>query len=214
MTRRFARACAEVLREAYDLQRLTARVATGRASPRDLRFLANTLALLPRIKAKLCGRKAPLVRELEAALDLCADVRAEIEALLVDDPPLSLLDGGDGAAGLPRGARRAAGSRPRRQRVDCTLSGPRSRRTGISGLKIGFNKVFGYYLELTAAQVAKAQVPADYIRKQTLKNQERFITPQLKEHEDKVLKGRAAGHQPGAGAVCGLRGNVGARGRG
>lgn len=178
----------ELLREAYDLQRLTARVATGRASPRDLRFLTNTLQLLPKWKAKLCGRKAPLIQELEAALDLCADVRADIEAAVIDDPPLSLLEGGlirdgynatlDELRDLARGGKEWI-ARYQAQEAE---------RTGIAGLKVGFNKVFGYYLEITAAQAARTTIPADYIRKQTLKNQERFITPQLKEHEEKVLR--------------------------
>jgi DNA mismatch repair protein MutS len=178
----------ESLKSAYDVQRLTARVATGRASPRDLRFLTNTLELLPRIKAKLCGRRAALLGELETQLDLCADVRLAVETALVDDPPLSLLDGGmirpgynaalDELRDLARGGKEWI-ARYQASEIE---------RTGIPSLKVGFNKVFGYYLEITAAQAAKTPVPADYIRKQTLKNQERFITPALKEHEEKVLR--------------------------
>lgn len=178
----------ESLKSAYDLQRLTARVATGRASPRDLRFLTNTLELLPKIKAKLCGRRAARLAELETLLDLCADVRSAVEAALVDDPPLSLLEGGlirpgynaalDELRDLARGGKEWI-ARYQAQEIE---------RTGIPSLKVGFNKVFGYYLEITAAQAAKTPIPADYIRKQTLKNQERFITPELKEHEEKVLR--------------------------
>ena len=178
----------DALRNAYDLQRLTARVATGRASPRDLRFLSNTLQLLPAIKAKLVGRTAALLRELEGGLDLCGDVRADIDAALVDDPPLSVADGGlirpgchaslDEYRDLARGGKE-------------WIAGYQSReieRTGIPSLKVGFNKVFGYYLEITAAQAARTPIPAEYVRKQTLKNQERYITPELKEHEEKVLR--------------------------
>ena len=178
----------ESLKSAYDLQRLTARVATGRASPRDLRFLTNTLELLPRIKAKLCGRRGALLGELEALLDLCADVRTAVEAALVDDPPLSLLEGGlirpgfnaalDELRDLARGGKEWI-ARYQAQEIE---------RTGIPSLKVGFNKVFGYYLEITAAQAARTPIPPDYIRKQTLKNQERFITPELKVHEEKVLR--------------------------
>ncbi len=178
----------ESLKSAYDLQRLTARVATGRASPRDLRFLTSTLELLPKIKAKLCGHRAALLGELESLLDLCADVRSAIDAALVDDPPLSILEGGlirpgfnaplDELRDLARGGKEWI-ARYQAEEVE---------RTGIPSLKVGFNKVFGYYLEITAAQAAKTPIPADYIRKQTLKNQERFITPQLKEHEEKVLR--------------------------
>jgi DNA mismatch repair protein MutS len=178
----------ETLKSAYDLARLTARVATGRASPRDLRFLTNTLELLPKIKAKLCGRKAVLLGQLEGSLDLCADVRAAVEAAVVDDPPLSILEGGmirpgynaalDELRDLARGGKEWI-ARYQAREIE---------RTGIPTLKVGFNKVFGYYLEITAAQAAKTPVPAEYIRKQTLKNQERFITPELKEHEEKVLR--------------------------
>ncbi|MGE3316969.1 MAG: DNA mismatch repair protein MutS [Planctomycetaceae bacterium] len=174
------------LRESYDLQRLTSRVATGRASPRDLGCLARTLSLLPRLKAKLAGRSAPLLKRLEGDLDLCTEVRADVESALVDEPPLVTSDGGmirDGChAELDELRSLARGGKEWIARYQSEEIA----RTGISNLKVGFNRVFGYYLEVTAAQAEK--VPADYIRKQTLKNQERYITPQLKEHEDKVLR--------------------------
>uniref|UniRef100_A0A7C4LN07 DNA mismatch repair protein MutS n=1 Tax=Schlesneria paludicola TaxID=360056 RepID=A0A7C4LN07_9PLAN len=176
----------ELLKEAYDLQRLTARVATARATPRDLGCLSRTLALLPKVKAKLAGRSARRLRDLEGRLELCGDVRAAIDAALVDDPPLVFTEGGifrdgykpqlDEFRDLARGGKEWIA---RYQAEEIA-------RTGIPNLKVGFNRVFGYYLECTAAQADK--VPPDYIRKQTLKNQERFITPQLKEHEDKVLR--------------------------
>ena len=174
------------LQEAYDLERLTARIATRRASPRDLGFLARTLALLPKLKAKLAGRRAERLQQLETNLDLCPDVRSEIESALVDEPPLLTTDGGMIRAGhhaeldelreLARGGKEWI-ARYQAREIE---------RTGISNLKVGFNKVFGYYLEVTASHIDK--VPDDYIRKQTLKNQERFITPELKEYEDKVLR--------------------------
>jgi len=173
------------LSKVYDLQRLTAKVATLRASPRDLGCLARTLALLPKIKAKLAGRKSDLLQLLEADLDLCPEVRADIDTTLADDPPLITTDGGmirdgynaklDELRELARGGREWIAQYQARE----------MERTGISNLKVGFNKVFGYYLEVTAAH--KDKVPEDYIRKQTLKNQERYITPELKEYEDKVL---------------------------
>jgi DNA mismatch repair protein MutS len=174
------------LSKVYDLQRLTAKVATLRASPRDLGCLARTLALLPKLKAKLFGRGAELLKLLEADLDLCAEVRADVEANLVDDPPLLTTDGGmirdgfdtklDELRELARGGKAWIAK----------YQAAEMERTGIPNLKVGFNKVFGYYLEVTAAHWSK--VPDDYIRKQTLKNQERYITPELKEYEDKVLR--------------------------
>ena len=172
--------------QTYDLERLNARVATGRASPRDLGCLASTLSLLPKLKAKLSGRSSQRLCRLETNLDLCAEVRADVEQALVDEPPLVTTDGGiirvgydselDELRELARGGKEWIAAY-QAQEVE---------RTGISNLKIGFNRVFGYYLEVTAAQADK--VPDDYIRKQTLKNQERYITPELKEYEDKVLR--------------------------
>ena len=175
----------DLLKEAYDLQRLTARVATGRASPRDLSFLAATLKLLPKLKARITSRSSPLIQDLESRLDLCPEIRADIETVLVDDPPLSYVDGG-----VIRG-----GHRPELDELRDLARGGKewiaryqaqeAARIGIPNLKVGFNRVFGYYLEVTAAQAEK--VPPEYIRKQTLKNQERYITPELKQHEDRVL---------------------------
>ena len=176
----------EQLQQTYDLQRLTARIATRRASPRDLGCLARTLALLPKLKAKLSGRKSALLQALESHIDLCPEVRTDVESTLVDEPPLVTTDGGlirkgcntelDEWRDLARGGKEWIAAYRAKE----------AERVGIPNLKVGFNKVFGYYLEVTAAQADK--VPADYIRKQTLKNQERFITPELKEHEDKVLR--------------------------
>ncbi|MDF1745937.1 MAG: DNA mismatch repair protein MutS [Gimesia sp.] len=176
----------EQLAKTYDLQRLTARIATGRASARDLSFLAQTLALLPKLKAKLSGRKSELLQTLEANIDLCAEVRSDIETMIVDDPPLTLNEGGvirpgfcdelDEMRSLSKGGKEwIAGYR-----------NEESERIGIPNLKVGYNRVFGYYLEVSAAHAEK--VPEHYIRKQTLKNQERYITPELKEYEEKVLK--------------------------
>ena len=182
----FCRDLREQLQNAYDLQRLTARVATGRCSPRDLSCLARTLALLPKLKAKLSGRTAARLCELEAKLDLCPEIRSDIEAALVDEPPLLTTDGGlirDGYhAQLDEWRDLARGGKDWIVRYQASEIA----RTGIPNLKVGFNRVFGYYLECTAAQAEK--VPPEYIRKQTLKNYERYITPDLKEYEDKVLR--------------------------
>ena len=174
------------LGQAYDLERLAARVGTGRATPRDLVALGRTLALLPRVKARLSARGSRRLVELEGALELCPEVRAAIEAALVDEPPLALKEGG-----LIRD-----GFHPDLDELRETARGGKSwiarfqaeqvRRTGINSLKVGFNKVFGYYIEITHSHGAK--VPADYVRKQTVKNAERYITPELKEYEDRVLR--------------------------
>ncbi|MBT6157822.1 MAG: DNA mismatch repair protein MutS [Planctomycetaceae bacterium] len=176
----------EQLDETYDLQRLTARIATGRASPRDLGCLAHSLSLLPKLKAQLAGREAALLIEVENKVDLCPEVRSDVESTLVDEPPVLTTDGGMIRSGchteLDKQRELARGGKE----WIAHYLGEEIKRTGIQNLKVGFNKVFGYYLEVTRAQADK--VPEDYIRKQTLKNQERYITPELKTHEDKVLR--------------------------
>ena len=175
----------ESLRRVYDLERLLARVATGRASPRDLSFIGRTLHGLPAIKAKLSARRSPLLSELEASIDLCGELSERLAAALADDCPLGSRDGGfiregfheplDELRHLARGGKEWI----------ARYQAEQSQRTGIPNLKIGFNKVFGYYLEVTQAH--RDKVPEDYHRKQTLKNAERYITPELKEYEEKVL---------------------------
>lgn len=173
------------LRGVYDLERLLARVTTGRASPRDLSFIGRTLGNLPKLKAKITARRSPLLAQLEAELDLCPDLRGKLDAALVADCPLSARDGGfirgGFAAELDRLRELAAGGKQwiaqyQKQAIE---------RSGIPNLKVGYNKVFGYYIEVTHAQAEK--IPDNFIRKQTLKNAERYITPELKEYEEQVL---------------------------
>ncbi|MGA2033513.1 MAG: DNA mismatch repair protein MutS, partial [Thermoguttaceae bacterium] len=175
----------EALRRVYDVERLLARVTTGRASPRDLSFLGRTLRVLPALKAKLTARKSPRLNQLEAEIELSADLRAKLEAGLADDCPLGSHDGGfvrDGYhAGLDALRELAHGGKQWIARYQAQESA----RTGIATLKVGFNKVFGYYIEIT--NVHREKIPAEYIRKQTVKNAERYITPELKEYEEKVL---------------------------
>ena len=179
-----------LLGQSYDLERLAARVGTGRATPRDLVALARTLAILPKLKARLSARMSARLNQLEAALELCPEIRAEIEAALYDDPPLAVKEGGlirDGYhPGLDELREAAKGGKS----WIAKFQAEQVRRTGIQSLKVGYNKVFGYYIEITHAQAQArgGDIPADYIRKQTVKNAERYITPELKEHEDRVLR--------------------------
>ncbi|MGO8691613.1 MAG: DNA mismatch repair protein MutS [Thermoguttaceae bacterium] len=175
----------DALRRVYDTQRLLARVTTGRASPRDLGFLGRTLRALPALKAKLTARKSPLLNQLEAEIDLCVDLRGKLDAALAEECPLASREGGFIRDGFhpPLDALRelAHGGKQWIARYQAQ----ESQRTGIPSLKVGFNKVFGYYLEITNAH--RGRIPEDYIRKQTVKNAERYITPELKEYEEKVL---------------------------
>ncbi len=175
----------EGLRRVYDVERLLARVTTGRASPRDLSFLGRTLRSLPTLKAKLTERRSELLGTLEGAIDLCPELRATLEAALADDCPLSSRDGGfirDGFSAELDALRELA--RGGKQWI-ARYQAQETERTGIANLKVGFNQVFGYYIEITNAN--REKIPAEYIRKQTIKNAERYITPELKEYEEKVL---------------------------
>ncbi len=174
-----------VLDEATDLQRLTARVSTGRATPRDLAAVGRTLKLLPRLKAKLTGRRAALLARLEDKLELCPDLREALDAALVDDPPQSAREGGVIRDGFkPELDELRAVARDGKNWI-ARFQAQEITRTGIASLKVGFNQVFGYYIEVTNANAGK--VPTDYVRKQTLKNAERYVTSDLKEYEEKVL---------------------------
>ncbi len=175
----------DCLKQIYDIQRLLARITTGRASPRDLSFVSRTLACLPKVKAKLTGRASSLLQQIEQRLDLCADVRGPLEQALVDDCPLTARDGG-----FVRPGYRADLDELRELMVGgkqwmAEYQASESKRTGIPSIKVGFNSVFGYYLEITHTH--REKVPPEYIRKQTLKNAERYVTPELKEYEEKVL---------------------------
>lgn len=173
------------LKGTYDLERLIARVTTGRASPRDLRCVSVTLLQLPDTKLLLESFHSDLLRELDGQLDLCPELCQRLDDALKAECPLTSREGGFIRTGfhaeLDRLKELAAGGK---QWIAEYQAGE-SKRTGITNLKVGFNKVFGYYLEVTNAH--RDKVPIEYSRKQTLKNAERYITPELKEYEEKVL---------------------------
>jgi DNA mismatch repair protein MutS len=199
----------ELLGEAFDLQRLTARVSTGRASPRDLGHVARTLRLLPRLKAKVTARRCDLLRDLESRLELCPDLREALENALEAEPPQSAKEGGVIRKGyhaeLDELRDAAKGGKDWIARYEAD----QIRRTNIPSLKVRYNKVFGYYIEVTHTHAAK--IPEDYRRKQTLKNAERYITPELKEYEDKVLGAEEKSVQIEYELFCALRDQVAAQ---
>ncbi len=179
----------EEIRRAFsgllDLERLLARLSLDSAGPRDLRALAASLSRLPGLKIALDAMQAPRWRELAARLDTLADVTAQITATLVEEPPLTLVDGGAIASGVDSELDELRTiSTTGRQQIAAIEERERA-RTGIASLKVRYNSVFGYYIEITKANIALA--PADYERKQTLVNAERFTTPELKEYERKIL---------------------------
>jgi DNA mismatch repair protein MutS len=186
-------AARKILGELGDIERLGSRARLGVATPRDLVALGRTLGRLPALGDALrgAGEDLPVTPPGEDLLslgsDLCADVEAKVVATLADDAPAATKDGGFVRAGFSaeldqlRGL--AAGGRDRILAVEAR----ERERTGIASLKVKYNNVFGYYIEITRAQLAQlGDVPADYIRKQTVANAERFVTPELSEHESQI----------------------------
>ena len=168
-----------------DLERLLGRVAMDSAGPREVVALGTTLARLPGLRAAVGEFASGRWRELQQSFDTLDDLQEMIASTLVDEPPVALGDGGAVREGVDAELDELRGlSSSGRQRIAAIEERERE-RTGIGSLKVRFNSVFGYYIEITKAN-AKA-VPADYERKQTLVNAERFTTPELKELETKIL---------------------------
>lgn len=172
------------LKPLQDLERLSLRVVGGNAQPRDLVAIRSTLEKLPLLR-ELLPEEAPELREILDDFDVCAEELNLLKSSLSDDPPALLQNVGVIRPGFSAELDDIIiRSRHAREWI-AGLEALEKKRTGIKSLKVGFNKVFGYYLEVTKANVA--QVPAEYIRKQTLVNAERYITPELKEYETLVL---------------------------
>ena len=175
----------ETLKVVHDMERLVARAALGTAGPRDLAALRQSLAAVPRVRMLLGDMQAPLVRSIAGELDDLPDLRHELERTLADEPPALAREGGAVRDGVDPELDDLRGiSRSGKQRI-AEMEDAERTRTGISSLKIRYNRVFGYYIEISKSNLAN--VPADYLRKQTIAGGERFITPALKEYEDKVL---------------------------
>lgn len=175
----------DTLKQMFDMERLISRIVYGTANCRDLRAMQLSLSYLPALKEKLALIDAPLMHELNARIDLLEDTCALIGAAIVEEPPVSVREGGliqsgfrpeiDELRELASGGKGKIAEIEQRERES----------TGIKTLKIGYNRVFGYYLEVTKTNLDA--VPAHYIRKQTLANCERYITEELKQLEGQVL---------------------------
>ena len=174
-----------LLADVYDLERLNSRVVLGSANPRDLLAIHNTLAQLPAIKNLVAEIKEGVLHQVASDLDVLPATKTLLEKCIRDDAPVSLREGKIIREGFhPELDELMAIQRDGRGMI-LALEAKERERTGINNLKIGFNKVFGYYLEVSRGQLAN--VPDYFIRKQTLVNGERYITPDLKEFESKVL---------------------------
>ncbi|MGE3277819.1 MAG: DNA mismatch repair protein MutS [Vicinamibacterales bacterium] len=175
----------ETLKTVHDLERLISRVALSTASPRDLVGLRQSMAAVPRIRAVLAECEAPLVRSLLGRMDDLADVRGWIEAAIADEPPALAREGGFIRDGLDPALDELRHVSRSGKQVIAEMEERERARTGVNSLKVRFNRVFGYYIEVSKSNLHA--VPDDYIRKQTIAGGERFITPALKEYEEKVL---------------------------
>ncbi|HXD88268.1 MAG TPA: DNA mismatch repair protein MutS [Urbifossiella sp.] len=181
----------DLLDACSDLQRLTTRASTARATPPDLAKIATTLRILPKFKAKLLGRKAKLLASLEGRLELCPDLRELLDRALKDEVPFSPKDGGVIREGyhpeldeLRKLATEGKNWMARYQAEEIT-------RTGIASLKVGYNEIDGYYLEVTNAN--QNRVPENYKHRKTLRNAIRYFTVELREYEERVLSATEKG---------------------
>ncbi len=175
----------EYLHPVYDLERLIARVSYQTANARDLIAFQSSIGMLPPIKALLKDFQADELKEIEEALDPLQDLYKEIDAALVPDPPVSLRDGGLLKSGFHAEVDRLREAKINGKQWLADLEQREREATGIKNLRVRFNKVFGYYIEVTNSYLS--MVPDTYIRKQTLTNAERFLTPELKEMEETIL---------------------------
>ncbi len=173
------------LKEIGDLERLVSKVCTGRANPREMTALKTSLKKVPVLKDLLADTKVNTLVQLNESLLPLANLIDKISKAIVDSPPLSLADGGVIKAGYSIELDELRDISLHGKDWIANLQKSERERTNISSLKVNYNKVFGYYIEVSNAH--KEKIPDNYLRKQTLVNSERYITPELKDYEDKIL---------------------------
>jgi DNA mismatch repair protein MutS len=177
----------EALQSVYDLERLAGRIAYGTANGRDLLQLRRSLQQVPEILSILDDLDPAIFGELRTSLDPVSDIESLIGEAITDEPPISVTDGGVIRTGYHEQLDKYRDVMTNGKTWLAELEAHERQATGINSLKIGFNKVFGYYIEVTKANIAKLDANR-YTRKQTLVNAERFITPELKEREQMILE--------------------------
>ena len=175
----------EALRDVSDLERVMTRIVTGTVNCRDLLGLAKGLRALPQVKRQLQELEPPLLVSLNGEIDPLEDCAERIEATIVDEPPLTVREGGIIREGADPQADHLRSIMKGGSETIAAIEAAEREKTGIRTLKVGYNRVFGYYIEVSKSFVN--QVPEGYIRKQTLTNCERYITQELKDLEDQVL---------------------------
>ncbi|WP_207587666.1 DNA mismatch repair protein MutS [Halomontanus rarus] len=190
----------------YDLERLIGRISRERANARDLRSLQNTLALVPDVREVLADAESDRLRELRDALDPLADVRELLDGAIVEDPPIEITEGGIIAEGYDDDLDRLRETaRDGKQWID-DLEERERERTGIDSLKVGYTSVHGYYIEVTNPNLEA--VPENYERRQTLKNSERFVTPELRDREDEIVRAEGRADEREYDLFCDVRRRV------
>ncbi|WP_318570492.1 DNA mismatch repair protein MutS [Salinigranum marinum] len=202
----------ERLREVYDLERLVGRVSRERANARDLRALATTLAVVPDVREALASvaaaHDATRLRTLQERLDDCADVRALVEEAIVADPPQEITEGGVVREGFDSELDDLRATEREGREWVSKLEARERERTGIDSLDVGYTQVHGYYIEVTNPNLDR--VPDEYTRRQTLKNSERFYTPELKRREDEIISASERADSLEYEVFCEVRSSVAA----
>ena len=189
-----------------DIERLMTRIVYGTANAKELRALESTISALPEIKIALADCNTAMLREIESDIDLLTDVAEEIRRAIVEEPPFSIREGGFIKAGYNEEIDSLKAIMTDGTGVIASIEAQQREETGIPKLKVGYNRVFGYYIEVSNAY--RDQVPETYIRKQTLANCERYITQELKELEGQDLRRQGSGGGAGVPAVlCSARGD-------
>lgn len=199
----------EYLNTVYDLERLLGKVSYKTANPRDLIALRNSLAMLPSIKTLLGGLDVELLKRIDGHMDPLQDILELIDRSIIEEPPIAIRDGGIIKEGFDETIDALRNAKTDGKKWLAALEEEDRERTGIKNLRIKYNKVFGYYFEVTNSY--QHLVPDDYIRKQTLANAERYTTPRLKELEDSILNAEDKLYMLEYDAFCGIRDAVAAQ---
>ena len=173
------------LKKVYDIERLAGKMAYGNANARDMITLKNSLARLPELKQVLQNSKSDMLKDIYENLDELKDIYELIEKSIVEDPPMTVKDGGIIKMGYDEEVDKLKTATTEGKNWIIQLEADEREKTGIKNLKVGFNKVFGYFIEVTKSNLE--QVPERYVRKQTLTNAERYITEELKNLENQIL---------------------------
>ena len=177
----------EILKKIYDIERICGKIAFEKVTPKELINLKNSIEKLPLLKNTVEGSSCVILKEYIDSMDTLEDIYELIDDSIKEDPSITIKDGNIIKSGFNRELDELRDISKNGANIIKDIEAKEKERTGVKSLKIGFNKVFGYYIEITKANLAQANIDESYIRKQTLSNAERFITPELKEIEEKIL---------------------------